>query len=69
MDEDSPGTWEPLDINEKNPPIDGTIDCDYVSTNVKHRLTKVDTIPARLLQLLKMDVKKVRLFEHSSSHV
>ena len=62
------GTWETLDIDEKNPPIDGTIVCDYVSTNLTHRLTKVDTIPARLLQLLKMDMKKaittVRLSKH-----
>jgi hypothetical protein len=53
------GNWEALDIDSKNPPIGGTIDCDYVSTNTVHRLTNVDTIPSRLLQLLKMDLVKL----------
>lgn len=52
----SSGTWQPLDIDSKNPPVEGTIECDYVSTNTVHRLAKVDTIPSQLLNLLKMDL-------------
>jgi hypothetical protein len=68
MHPESSGTWEPLDIDSKNPPVEGTIECDYVSTNTVHRLTEVDTIPARLLHLLKMDlVKAIRQVRVSNS--
>ena len=48
--------WQPLDIDERNPPTAGTLDLDYVSTNTLHRLTDQATIPSMLLRLLRMDL-------------
>jgi hypothetical protein len=51
--------WEPCDFNERRPPSHGTVDFDFVSTGVAHRVTNTPPVPDIVFKWLVLDLLRI----------